>query len=892
MKAQFHTGRSACLFALCLSVIANSVWANVLQSGTRESSGMEEVYNIRTVTGPNGCISPENPFCPAGSDQTFTLSADTDYHVAALFVDGVEVAPSASYTFRNIQAPHSIEASFAINTYTLRIRSGSGDGTYPADTPVSITADDNPQGKFFSYWKVEPETYANRLTAPQEAATLFSMPRETVMLTAIYIALDNDLDLMDDAWEQLIITAEPADGISSISDVLPDDDFDQDGFSNFEEYQRGTDPTVSDKLYISHVPPSRSTGDRVEIDWVTKPGESYTLQQSTNLMQWTTVDGFPQTATNHSKEFAFEPAQTIERAYFRVIYMDNDAPVSTDITPPADDFAVALDNPVSITLVDQSELNPASILMSIGTGTYTLVDSQLSFQDGILSFDPEGMPLGTYGSTVDVSVTAADIYGNQQTFSWSFELELEDEAATNVFVFGSPEAQRAGQQVDDELPTQALAVRMAGGRSMLTRAAGTAPWYIYEITTNSVVISFSGTNAPIALFSTNTLIANLTPASVNQVFYRAITGMQLNASAHLLTLHTVDTNVEAFVENGSVTYDTNSVAFGIDAQGLIVQGTVSGSISKKLGHIAFDLDGATIDIHSGTLVFNRENKANLNIPMPLKSGNISANFNSSITCEQLHWWIEPKLDASVYFKKKGWGKKKKKETRVSVILSAEMETACVISGTIEGNASYCSKDIELTKSGLATPKLYIFLGVVGVVPFWVEIGGGLNFSVDATVEANTTFSYGMVKGATMRCGVEYYDDYDTHNDGRITWIHDFTMGTSELTPFTCSEGGISLTTGITLQPRVEVLINSLAGVSTGPDIRGAAKVAYEYLHHSDTQQSEWGWAFYLQAGLSWAIQPGGPLLKPWSDSKLSLNIWDDEWPLAPAWLRIQDQKSR
>ena len=54
---------------------------------------------------------------------------------------------------------------------------------------------------------------------------------------------DNDGDEMDDNWEQLIVNADPNDGINSIEDVLGDDDFDNDGESNATEYQHGTDPT-------------------------------------------------------------------------------------------------------------------------------------------------------------------------------------------------------------------------------------------------------------------------------------------------------------------------------------------------------------------------------------------------------------------------------------------------------------------------------------------------------------------------------------------------------------------------------------------------------------------------------------------------------------------------
>ena len=54
---------------------------------------------------------------------------------------------------------------------------------------------------------------------------------------------DSDNDGMSDDWEQQIVDAKPDDDITSIDDVNPNDDFDNDGYSNLIEYQKKTDPT-------------------------------------------------------------------------------------------------------------------------------------------------------------------------------------------------------------------------------------------------------------------------------------------------------------------------------------------------------------------------------------------------------------------------------------------------------------------------------------------------------------------------------------------------------------------------------------------------------------------------------------------------------------------------
>lgn len=56
---------------------------------------------------------------------------------------------------------------------------------------------------------------------------------------------DHDGDGLPDHWEQSIVDANGADGITSIADVLPGDDFDGDTLTNLQEYQIDTDPTVA-----------------------------------------------------------------------------------------------------------------------------------------------------------------------------------------------------------------------------------------------------------------------------------------------------------------------------------------------------------------------------------------------------------------------------------------------------------------------------------------------------------------------------------------------------------------------------------------------------------------------------------------------------------------------
>lgn len=55
--------------------------------------------------------------------------------------------------------------------------------------------------------------------------------------------IDSDGDGLSDDFEQQIIDADLNDAIDGLDDVLPGDDFDGDGLSNQEEFDRGSDPT-------------------------------------------------------------------------------------------------------------------------------------------------------------------------------------------------------------------------------------------------------------------------------------------------------------------------------------------------------------------------------------------------------------------------------------------------------------------------------------------------------------------------------------------------------------------------------------------------------------------------------------------------------------------------
>ncbi|RLA16855.1 MAG: hypothetical protein DRQ62_15625, partial [Gammaproteobacteria bacterium] len=90
-------------------------------------------YIITPTAESNGSISPAIPTAVNfNDDQTFAITPDLGYHVAEVIVDGVNVGALSSYTFTNVSAPHTIEASFAINSYTITPNAGSNGSITPS----------------------------------------------------------------------------------------------------------------------------------------------------------------------------------------------------------------------------------------------------------------------------------------------------------------------------------------------------------------------------------------------------------------------------------------------------------------------------------------------------------------------------------------------------------------------------------------------------------------------------------------------------------------------------------------------------------------------------------------------------------------------------------------
>ena len=89
-------------------------------------------YLITPTAGAGGSITPDTPqVVEHGASITFTIAANTGYHIADVGVDGSSQGALTSYTFSNVTASHTISAAFALDTFVITPTAGAGGAITP-----------------------------------------------------------------------------------------------------------------------------------------------------------------------------------------------------------------------------------------------------------------------------------------------------------------------------------------------------------------------------------------------------------------------------------------------------------------------------------------------------------------------------------------------------------------------------------------------------------------------------------------------------------------------------------------------------------------------------------------------------------------------------------------
>ena len=111
-----------------------------------DAAGVESAYSaeltaqtLTSSSGANGSISPAGTVVVTNGDsRTFTITPNANYAVSDVLVDGVSQGAISSYTFNAVSAPHTISATFALQTFAVTASAGSHGSISPSGS-VSVS---------------------------------------------------------------------------------------------------------------------------------------------------------------------------------------------------------------------------------------------------------------------------------------------------------------------------------------------------------------------------------------------------------------------------------------------------------------------------------------------------------------------------------------------------------------------------------------------------------------------------------------------------------------------------------------------------------------------------------------------------------------------------------
>jgi Immunoglobulin domain len=592
---------------------------------------------------------------------------------------------------------------------------------------------------------------------------------------------------------------------------------------------------------------SDTTPGARKFSFETIPSHRYKLWRSTDLKNWAPVPGYPQTASGLSIEHTFAQGA---KEFFRVEPIDDQAPTVAAQYPAVDGFAVGRFADLNIELADATDIDPASVRLTVGaSGLLAPGAPGLIVSGNTITYDSGDSALGTWGATLSATLTASDTLGHTLTHTWSFRLEPEPQIAANIFVFGSPTAQRSGQRVSG--PAAALASRFPAPAGPV-RASASPPWVIESVLADRIIIAYTAGGAP--SFAVGQLICNLAPTKQSEIFYRRVISTSNDASSLKFTVMTEDTGLSDFVSTGAASISQNSVIFDLDGNGTLTRADAP-SGTRYFDEVGMDLSGSQIKL--------LEHGYETTVAGITHTSGYGATL-MDIIADKLFWKITPQLEAGVEF-------------RAGPIfpITDHIES---FKGIVTGRASY-STVIRATGrlAGTFSEKpvfnfpvgKLVFVGSIGVVPIYTSLNFDFTVTTKAAAQALIQSRMTYQQGAQAAFGVRY------QRFTGFSLVNSFQADVPVMSGDAALIGEFSLK--VTIQPKVSVIVYGTAGfqASLEPSAKITTRVSAT-IGPSPALSGE------LEASLDFVIKPAGPLfdfIYPNGKPELSLNVWNSEWPL-------------
>jgi len=198
-------------------------------------------YSISVNAGANGSISPAGIVTvEQGADKKFTITADSNYQVSGVWVDGNAQGAITSYTFKNVAQNHTISASFVSGNQKPNANAGPDQSVSEgASVVLNGVNSSDPGGSIVSYsWEQIDGLTVQLLNSGSQKAT-FNAPAVRldgeILKFRITVTDDGGLTDVDTCTVEVIkdvVVDSDGDGVPDNQDVFPfnaDEYLDTDG---------------------------------------------------------------------------------------------------------------------------------------------------------------------------------------------------------------------------------------------------------------------------------------------------------------------------------------------------------------------------------------------------------------------------------------------------------------------------------------------------------------------------------------------------------------------------------------------------------------------------------------------------------------------------------------
>ena len=118
---------------LSVGAVANVDIPNVTVNHTIGATFAINTFAITATSGGNGAITPVGTSTVNYRDgQSYTITPNVNYHVLDVMVDGVSYGAVSTFIFTNVMAPHTINATFELDTRTITATAGANGSVTPS----------------------------------------------------------------------------------------------------------------------------------------------------------------------------------------------------------------------------------------------------------------------------------------------------------------------------------------------------------------------------------------------------------------------------------------------------------------------------------------------------------------------------------------------------------------------------------------------------------------------------------------------------------------------------------------------------------------------------------------------------------------------------------------